>query len=60
MESILISAIEKIKDEITRQMKITMDLTLQYRPTNRKTFLEIENSKNHLKLSYLWIKLLLN
>lgn len=45
MESVLIGEIEKIKDEIIRQMKITMDLTLQYRPTNRKTFLEIENSK---------------
>jgi len=45
MESILFNEIEKIKDEINRQMKITMDLTLQYRPSNRKTFLEIENSK---------------
>lgn len=50
MESALINAIEKIKDEIIRQMNITMDLTLQYRPSNRKTFLEIENSKNHFKL----------
>jgi len=45
MESNLFNEIEKIKDEINRQMKITMDLTLQYRPSNRKTFLEIENSK---------------
>lgn len=45
MESILINEIEKIREEINRQMKITMDLTLQYRPSNRKTFLEIENSK---------------
>lgn len=45
MESVLLSEIQKIKDEIHRQMKITMDLTLQYRPSNRKTFLEIENSK---------------
>lgn len=45
MESTLLNEIEKIKDEINRQMKITMDLTLQYRPSNRKTFLEIENSK---------------
>jgi len=46
LECTLIGEIEKIKDEIIRQMKITMDLTLQYRPSNRKTFLEIENSKN--------------
>lgn len=45
MESILLGEVEKIKDEINRQMKITMDLTLQYRPSNRKTFLEIENGK---------------
>lgn len=45
MESNLLNEIEKIKDEINRQMKITMDLTLQYRPSSRKTFLEIENSK---------------
>lgn len=45
MENILINEIKKIKDEINRQMKITMDLTLQYRPSNRKTFLEVENSK---------------
>ncbi|VVC31946.1 Hypothetical protein CINCED_3A007015 [Cinara cedri] len=44
MESILLGEIEKIKNEIIRQMKITMDLTLQYRPSNRKTFLELENS----------------
>lgn len=44
LESMLIGEIEKIKDEIIRQMKITMDLTLQYRPSNRKTFLELENS----------------
>jgi len=45
MESTLFNEIEKVKDEINRQMKITMDLTLQYRPSNRKTFLDIENSK---------------
>jgi hypothetical protein len=45
MESVLFNEIQKIKDEIHRQMKITMDLTLQYRPSNRKTFLEIENCK---------------
>lgn len=45
MEAILCSEIEKIREEINRQMKITMDLTFQYRPSNRKTFLEIENSK---------------
>lgn len=45
LESVLFNEIEKIKDEINRQMKITMDLTFQYRPSNRKTFLEIENSK---------------
>ncbi|XP_050054752.1 nucleosome-remodeling factor subunit NURF301 isoform X3 [Aphis gossypii] len=44
MESTLFNEIEKVKDEINRQMKITMDLTLQYRPSNRKTFLDIENS----------------
>lgn len=50
MESALINEIEKIREEINRQMKITMDLTLQYRPSNRKTFLEIENSKFYVKL----------
>jgi len=45
MESTLLNEIEKVKEEINRQMKITMDLTLQYRPSNRKTFLDIENSK---------------
>lgn len=49
MESVLLGEVEKVKDEINRQMKITMDLTLQYRPSNRKTFLEIENSKYLLK-----------
>ncbi|XP_015374966.1 PREDICTED: nucleosome-remodeling factor subunit NURF301-like isoform X3 [Diuraphis noxia] len=44
MESTLFSEIEKVKEEINRQMKITMDLTLQYRPSNRKTFLDVENS----------------
>lgn len=48
MESVLLSEIEKMKEEINRQMKITMDLTLQYRPSNRKTFLEVENSKYHV------------
>jgi len=45
MESILFNEIEKVKEEINRQMKITMDLTLQYRPSNRKTFLDVENSE---------------
>lgn len=45
MESVLFNEIEKMKEEINRQMKITMDLTLQYRPSNRKTFLDVENSK---------------
>ena len=45
MESVLFNEIEKVKEEINRQMKITMDLTLQYRPSNRKTYLDIENSK---------------
>jgi len=45
MESVLFNEIEKVKEEINRQMKITMDLTLQYRPSNRKTFLDVENSK---------------
>jgi len=45
MESALFNEIEKVKEEIDRQMKITMDLTLQYRPSNRKTFLDVENSK---------------
>ncbi|CAI6343705.1 unnamed protein product [Macrosiphum euphorbiae] len=44
MESVLFNEIEKVKEEINRQMKITMDLTLQYRPSNRKTFLDVENS----------------
>ncbi|KAL4097581.1 hypothetical protein QTP88_022332 [Uroleucon formosanum] len=44
MESVLFNEIEKMKEEINRQMKITMDLTLQYRPSNRKTFLDVENS----------------
>ncbi|XP_060876907.1 nucleosome-remodeling factor subunit NURF301 isoform X2 [Metopolophium dirhodum] len=44
MESVLFDEIEKVKEEINRQMKITMDLTLQYRPSNRKTFLDVENS----------------
>lgn len=56
MESTLINEIEKIREEINRQMKITMDLTLQYRPSNRKTFLEIENSKFHVKFLLLNIK----
>lgn len=53
MENILINEIEKIKDEINRQMKITMDLTLQYRPSNRKTFLEVENSKYRVIEKYI-------
>ncbi|XP_050535545.1 nucleosome-remodeling factor subunit NURF301 isoform X2 [Daktulosphaira vitifoliae] len=44
MELTLYNEIEKIKGEICRQMQITMDLTAQYRPSNRKSFLELENN----------------
>ncbi|XP_050437023.1 nucleosome-remodeling factor subunit NURF301 isoform X2 [Adelges cooleyi] len=44
MESVLYNEIEKSREEINRQMRITMNLTSQYRPSNRKSFLEMENS----------------
>lgn len=53
MESVLYNEIEKSREEINRQMRITMNLTSQYRPSNRKSFLEMENSKRFLNVLFM-------
>ena len=44
-------AIENIRDEITENMKLTEILTVEKKPANRQSYIELENGKNLRKTS---------